>query len=1399
MAAAVIVLGFSSQGSADTVNFDRLSLQQGLSQSNIFALTQDSQGYIWMGTESAADRFDGHQIDAFRHDPANANTITSGAVVDFHSDQAGNLWILTEQGMSYLDLDSLTVARVLEIEADDPVFGAIGGLSAFCDHQVIGIFGDQVWQADPVTSSHRRLRFVGHQPQARLTQPVVDPLGHLWLSDGHDLWRSDCQSPSFKHVLSWPTSSGAPQFGVSLLTLTGRGDLAWAGPDGIGIVDPATGQWRNIIRTEQNVLAISTDELGGLWAFTETALMHGQLNDTGDAIRSWAQLIEHQLPVENFPNKPLIQTARSGDGVIWVSVGNLFGAYTPNEGTFERFSHSPTNPQSLPPTAGWGGYELFADRFGVLWVGAKLGGVARYVPERHRFEHIRDITQSSYVVRGVAEQRVNNQRFVWVGLDNGGLQLFERQPQGFERVDPQRINTSDALDLSTLQIRSFAVHPRTDRVWFNGVRWLGQLDAKDRSISFESRHDAAFDRSRPLAFSPNGRYLYQALGPRLIRHQFNADGEKMDTETLNWAPGRINPWRIRSLSVLSSGTVLIATENQLFAMQPWDQTAIKVTFSNESISNDQIISMLDLGDGRLLLGTASMGLIETRWSESQGMFQLDVQRRWSQDAGLPDVTIYALARDPLGRLWLSTNRGLSRLDINTNQVLNFTLDDGLQAYEFNSRVVHQTRYGHLYFGGINGVNAFDPAAITPHPEPPIVRLKQAQINEAPIFTTGPTTLKHQQNNWVFEFVGLHTTSPTQNRYAYRLEGLDNNWVQSGTERVARYTALDPGNYRFWVRSANSDGVWSEPKLVFQAQILPPPWLSPVAYVAYGLLTVLLIGGIVARTRARRVELQRLVDQKTEELRQKNKLVTEQSSALQEALNARTLFFANISHELRTPLTLIEANLSKIEDTLPDPASVSTARRYLNRMVQMVDQLLDLSQIRAHGAQTESTPWSLTELLETTHRAYQGVAEAKHVKLTIQSDMNWVTRIDSTSAEKILLNLLTNAIKFTPAGGKVQLELAGDEQSGVWLRVCDTGPGIPESEQALIFDRFHRVPIKEAQRTSGAGIGLALVSEAVAAVGGRIELTSQVGQGSVFAVWLPAEHRDADSKALPALAPAEPSPAPANAIQPSPPEHPPSPPDGSRLLGRLLVVEDNPDLLAYLVEQLSSQWSVIKAENGLEAIECLRDRDVDIILSDIMMPHLDGLSLLKHIRDDFRTSHIPFLFLTARGDNETELQGLMLAADDFVRKPFDARILQLKLKNLIDNRRSLQQHLGDKKKQPLTIEHTQSLSPRDHRFVEKLNAYLDTHYGDETLSVASLAAALAVDERTLQRKTNALFGQPPARFINAYRIKQACQLLLDPGISIQEVAYACGYTNPRYFSRVFTEHKGETPSQWRKQH
>ncbi|HEY7905891.1 MAG TPA: two-component regulator propeller domain-containing protein, partial [Wenzhouxiangella sp.] len=739
-----------SLGSASDARivFDRLSLSEGLSQSNVFAFTQDRDGYLWIGTQNAADRFDGHGVWSFRFDPSDPNSLTRGSVTGFHNGPLGDLWITTEFGITRLDAETKEMKRVFEVDPrpSSPLFSMINGIQPFCDDQIISIFSNLAWRIDPASQEVHAVELVGKQSSGRIGSNIQDNNGAMWFSDGTHLWKSACQDHSLRHHSSRASDGTDKDFGQSLLAITPLGHLAWAGDDGLRLIDPASGQQLSTIKPSEygeasdQVLAINTDHLGGLWLFTREALIRVVLDDSGLAPRQWTKQLNHTIDLELAENRPAMFIETSGDGLIWVSVANVVGVYRPTEQSFQSFNHDPLDETSLPPTVGWAGYDLFADEFGVSWIGSKLGGVARYIPQQHRFTHIRNLTRPAYVVRGIGKQRVNQDQYLWVGLDDGGIELWHAKlNQGFEQTSFVTVDNNHEVDINRMRIRSMATHPVTGEVWFNSVRYLGVADANDRTLTIHSEHPDQFTRNRALAFSPDGRFLYQVIGQNLIQHEFNSAGDWLDTRPLTWLPEKINSFRLGAIHVLNDGTVLVAAEDSFFAVMPWNQSVQAINVlkpqsdpTKTAVPNSdqhRVVSMLARDDGTLWLGTEAAGLFEANIRQTDQGIVLETQRVWSEDNGLPDVTIYAIAQDNLGHVWASSNRGLSRVTPSTSSVLNFGLDDGLQAYEFNTGVVHEARDDSLYFGGINGVSAFKPSTISAHPLPPHVHLEDMYINE----------------------------------------------------------------------------------------------------------------------------------------------------------------------------------------------------------------------------------------------------------------------------------------------------------------------------------------------------------------------------------------------------------------------------------------------------------------------------------------------------------------------------------------------------------------------------------------------------------------------------------------------------------------------------------------------
>ena len=582
----------------------------------------------------------------------------------------------------------------------------------------------------------------------------------------------------------------------------------------------------------------------------------------------------------------------------------------------------------------------------------------------------------------------------------------------------------------------------------------------------------------------------------------------------------------------------------------------------------------------------------------------------------------------------------------------------------------------------------------------------------------------------------------------------------------------------------------------------PPWASAWAMASYGLL-ILLAGGAVywEQLRRRRV-LEAEVSQRTAAVIEQRGLIERQARQLKAALDSRTTLFANVSHEFRTPLTLIKTSLDRLERQGADPEPIALGRRYLQRLLKLVDQLLDFARLSSTQSPPETSPWPLGRMVRMTVDAFQGVAQERGIELVCDVSFGWRTRCSQEQVEKIVLNLLTNALKFSPDGGQVRVALCA-EGDGVCLSVADSGPGIPVEQQALVFERFYRVPAAEQGDVSGAGIGLALVREAAIANGGQVSVSSQPGHGSLFSVYLPAWRETAAAGPVTLLTELD-HPREFEALLPLPGAAAPrrSAPASDQPL--VLVVEDNPDMRQHLCGLLASAWRVIEASDGAEGWALACSESPALIISDIMMPAMDGLSLLQTLRGDVRTSHIPVLLLTARCDPDTRIRAFSLHADGYLQKPFDDAELQARLQSMMETQRRLRERLlrdltgASLPDPPGPRPDPTDLSDRDRQLLERVRSWLDRHYQDHDVTVADMAKAAMVDLRTLQRKLRALLDQTPAGLLQEVRLEKARELLLGKDRSIKDIAMSCGFSSPQAFSKIFSQAEHLPPSQWRRQ-
>jgi len=1378
---------------------------QGLSQSSIQAIAQCDDGFLWFGTQVGLDRYDGYGFRSWRHEPRNPESLSHSMVMDLLASRSGHLWVATARGLNRFDTRTGVAERFYWPDLDQQGLAwAETDLSIYAESEdgalYLGLEG-RVARWQPATGRIETLPYLQlfDVSQGSERSAVLDLQGRFWLLNSAGLWRLDEERGGMVRVRPLTSQPALPFY--SALGLTREGKLALVDDHTFKLIDPDTLHVERRIAVAEfgrsgarfNAAMPASD--GSVWLATSTSLVrYHPLDD------EWQLMFDQPARYSAESGRRQLQMVEHPDGDLWLASQFGVARWHAGAGRLQIFRHDPQDPSSLPPSTPGAGYTVFIDSLGTVWVGSRTGGLGRYTGLAARFEHIRALgTQEDLpyaglnVVLDVVEQAIDERHDLWLVLDHGGVRRLTRQSDGahewvssfHQAAEADRRLPSDA-------VIALAVDPHSDLIWALERQNLIGIDSQtDRVVaSVPVNPDLPGLSAGSLTLSPDGSALWVGTSAGVYEFHPGQDRTRLGANPLN---PFLPELRVNSLLALDEHLVLAAGNG--FGVVDFSDLAKSESFLDQI--DDVIHGLAHHDEDGWWFGTRTSGLAHVRLVEGSADAVRPEIEWYDQAAGLADKTIYAILPDDDGWLWMSSSRGLMQWNPQTRQMRHFTPADGIQSFEFNAAAASIGPSGRFYFGGINGVNAFLPGAIAWQPDPPRIHLQELNIGGEPVEVNpgieASLALSHDQNDLHIEYVGLHSGSAGRIRYAFWMEGLDRDWVDAGDSRQVRYPGLLPGQYRFYVRAANSDGVWSEEALLLSAVIHPPPWKSGWAYLAYVIL-VLALGALVYGVNLhRRKALETEVRLRTAELVDQQAIVQRQAIELKKALEARTLFFANISHEFRTPLTLIEASLARLRADGGDVTSVERGRRYLRRLLRLVDQLLDLSRLNSTLDTFDGPPWALAPVVGSTVDAFQALAEQNGVELEADIESGWSTYCNQEQVEKVLLNLISNAVKFSPSGSEVNVSLVGHGDE-VIVEVADNGPGIPPKDHALIFRRFYRSEGPSAG-VSGTGIGLALVHEAITAMGGRIELNSEPGRGSQFKVYLPAWREGIESV-----------PAPGDGIEAALLEPAANYETGAGAgqaqvqRGCVLVVDNNAEMRQHLREVLSAQWRVLEAEGGEAALGVARADAPDVIISDLMMPGMDGFELLAAIREDIETSHIPLLMLTARQDRDTRLKGLSLSVDDFLPKPFDPRELLLRLGRIMDNRDRLRRRLsGDSINDEIGGRDAfvgQDLSQRDRKLLDAVNASLAKYAQDPEFTVELLAESVLVERRTLQRKLKALTGRSPAKFIRQHRFSLARKLMLETDHSVTEIAFTSGFASAQHFSRAFRNAYGMPPDKWR---
>ncbi|HOY06444.1 MAG TPA: two-component regulator propeller domain-containing protein [Saprospiraceae bacterium] len=1371
--------------------FEQLPTETRMMHGGINCITQDSKGVLWLGTWSGLIRYDGYSVRTFQQAPGASKGLQGDQVTALVEDRAGRLWIGTVNS-GFHCFDRATERFVnYRFNPDNP--------NSLSDNDVWGLFEDSkgcIWigtkkglnRFDPQTNTFLRI----YAPGDSNTRPSSDyiysicetPDGSIWSVTSRGLSRikfSDTEHYRLRHYHLEPIA------GDSFLT--------------------------NFIYRVRPVLG----EKNMIWVGSKAGLRKirfGDLDSGGLQIAASYQAAAGNPASLSY--NVVSDFWETADGNLWVATYHGLNLLEKNTGRFRRFFAQPNEPYSLSNNFI---RSLYQDRTGILWIGTDKG-VNKLNLRRKPFQSVR-FDQKGIGANSIVSSICNGGTpgSLWVAT-NGGL---------------NRINTiTTPLDppihytLAPTYLTDFANF--ITAVWRDPEGWLwlstqgaGILRVHERDIppnggtisriqQFSQSGAPLINDNYVMHFCPSteggvwfglwdGGLTHFDPRNNTLKH-FQTVGDLNLTATPNVSLLEKKENGRSMLYVGTRGNGLLK-----FLFDPVDCTLHLerqyrfIAGQKGCLSNNKINALFNDSRDRLWVCTSrGVNLLEADGNSFRLFMQAD---------GLPNDIAQSIIEAGDGHFWISTLNGIADLQYDDDQsvhIRSFDALDGLQDNFFMNSCATRLPSGMLAFGGANGMSLFLPGDIRPDSVPPLTQLSDFLLSnrsvpigamengrvvlQKSIAETPEIVLNYHDNVLSFEFVSLHFAEPRNNRFAYKLEGFDPDWVYADADkRFAHYTNLPYKEFTFWVKSANGDGVWSEPVQV-KVRVRPPFWLTWWAYCIYSLLALALLY-VVWRVMHLRAEyraslaLERLEREKSEELHQ-----------------MKIQFFTNISHELRTPLTLI---ISPLEQLLRENAANRSLQKTLTlihqnagKLLTMISQLLDFRKSEAGLMQVRAEQTDLGVYVQEILLSFKPLAEQHKIRLSFEAPPEdpevW---IDHDQMEKVLFNLLSNAFKFTPDGGSVAVRLHSPTGAPVVeISVSDTGPGIPENELVRIFDPFHQGAHQPGRTLfGGTGIGLSLVKSIVDQHGGQIRAQNLPGSGALFTVTLPLgkSHLSPGQIAEPGhtrgIAPsfymvAENDPEPETTAIPAAGSNAPR--------YRLLLVEDNPEIRSYLSQNLQNEYEVEEAADGMEALEKALEHTYDLVLSDIAMPEMDGIELCRRLKTNLLTSHIPVVLLTARTSLLHKIEGLETGADDYITKPFNLQLLQLRIRNLIAIRERLKTQSGKSLElSPSAL----TVTSIDEEFLVKFIRIVEEHMDESEYSIDDLAHQIAMSRMQLYRKLKALTGETPNTLIRNIRLKRAAQLLDTRQFNISEVAYKVGFTDLKYFRERFKERFGVVPSEY----
>jgi signal transduction histidine kinase/ligand-binding sensor domain-containing protein/DNA-binding response OmpR family regulator len=1348
-----IIFSFiTTQADGNQIWFRYIDNETGLSHNTINAILRDSKGFVWLGTPRGLSRYDGSGFKTYLHS-TNANSISNNTVTAIEEDQSGNLWIATENGLNFFDRKTNTFRsfnvsngllsgyiKTIHLSKSGTLY--IGTSLGLCKLE------------NAISPSTSPVFNTIEGTQSRSVFSIAeDNLGHIWTGYVSEPFVSEYIPTDQRLLLHALVESGKPVISFSNVFID-KDNTVWTASllSNLSKYDkasekfiPVEAKWSN---PDTEVRDIKADESGTIWISTirQGIVQYNKNNNTGYSL--------------------LNEEAQAG----------------------AFFSNSC--------------YSIHIDNQGIVWIGTESDGVAFNHPSMNRFKLYR---KSTINAQAISDNRINhiivdNKERIWIGTDNG-INILQKNSNDFRKIFN---NVHQTPSISSNSVTSLLQDKQ-------GIFWVGTFQGG------LNRYDEKTQKTKHFRHNPevpnslcmdNIWTLYEDSKNNLWVGTLGAGLDLIDHNTNSFKHFTISNTGLSSNYIsqiieLPNGDLWLATVygiNVLGSDHRLKKIYLNDKKNDKSISSNHICCMFIDTRKNLWIGTID-GL--NKYNPDTDDFT-----SYKITDNILGNTINSILEDDEGFLWISSLNGLYKLQITSKpnepialeQLNHYDVSDGLQGKEFSKGCACKTPWGELYFGGAKGLTSFFPHQLINVPKGFNVIFTDLQIFnnsiavgeeynnrvilEKSMEETQEIILKYDENIFNIALSTPDLVNPNKAIFSYKLEGFSDEWITLEPDRKSvSFTNLNPGKYILKVKATNSDGEWLDGESRLNISITPPFWKSKLAFLILFSLAIMAIV-FLWKTITERTHRKMQLSQQEKEIKRQRELDEMKMS-----------FFTNVSHEFRTPLTLMLSPIESLEKTTlthHQNELLGIVQKNAQKLLNLINQLLDLRKTEAHELTLNTSDGDIILFLKEIVDSFKDYTKAQGIQLTVASSTHsFHTSFDREKIERSISNLISNAIKFTPKGGNISLEMeitpidcqqnANKNTHLLKITITDTGFGIKHEDREHIFKPFYQAKLPNTANTSGYGIGLSMVEKYIKTHGGDVVLSESGEQGSKFTITLPMQQLNekiADiekkSKTNPELDN----------------EYPETKDAESK--PTILLVEDNKDLRRYLTISFGESYKIIEACNGKQGIELAMEHIPTIIISDVMMPEIDGLALCQKLKSERTTSHIPIILLSAKNAEQHKIIGYDMGADDYITKPFNMELLQHKVRILIDKQIQSQQKMVSF----LKIEPSQiAVVSMDEKLVKKAIETIEENMSNAEFSVELLAREIGMSRVHLYKKILAITGKSPVEFIRIIRLKRAAQLLKESQLTISEIAYEVGFNNPRYFSKHFKDEFGMLPSKY----